>query len=116
MDNGYMKCEMKSVAIWSIGVLVLLGLLGPRSVLAGQAPGSSKAPVLSQTLTAGAEEFTIRYPKGWLEIDDAYKGAYLLRKLPRHGQTGPAPAQIMISFERRSDHADAIQRLREIDA
>jgi HYDIN/CFA65/VesB family protein len=83
---------------------------------------AQKPPVLTQTLSVKVEglSFTVHYPNGWSAAQEA--NVYKLLNVPaKEKDTLDAAAldkiaQIMIFTEHRRDHAEAVRRLKEIEA
>lgn len=87
-------------------------------------PDQQKA--LNKTLQIQSRGATVRYPEGWITPPRRFANADELIYAPRENPSGAAaagsaalkafPARIMITTERGQTHADALRRLKEIEA
>ena len=80
-----------------------------------EAPFAKAAEPLAQTLRIEPLGLALRYPEGWSATRE--KDRAWIVNAPLDQATGPALnalTQIFVSVEHRTDHADAVQRLRGI--
>jgi uncharacterized repeat protein (TIGR01451 family) len=112
--RGIVSCFLVSAT-----VLGLLAVYVPGSQSQG---GTRSATALTRTLKIEAEglSFTVRYPDRWSAAKEA--NMYKLLNVPT-GQLGRLDVQargkvtqMTIFTERRKDHAEAVRRLKEIEA
>jgi Abnormal spindle-like microcephaly-assoc'd, ASPM-SPD-2-Hydin len=109
--------RFRSMSVTAIHTIARLALISLLSVSTAQG-----LPPLTQSIYIDVEGvgITVRYPEGWSTTQDA--NVYKLLNIPVERQdtldaaTLDKIAQIMISTEHRTDHAEAVHRLKEIEA
>ena len=97
-------------------LLVGTGICLFRLALSG---GSSRPPVLTQTLSIEVEGMgiAVRYPNNWSVAPKQFVNSWKLINVPADQQTTAMPtSRVKISAETRVDHTEAIQQLQELGA
>src|SRR5688572_18379686 len=99
--------------IVSVALSVALALAAPFAEAQDSGrgdPARGPSASLTRTLEVSALSLSVRYPADWTVGPARYVNAQELWFVPAQGKA----ARIMITSERRLDHADAVNRLLEI--
>lgn len=103
---------MRPVALLPTGLLVIAALAG-----ASERPDTAPPPrTLGQTLPLRSQGATLHFPADWTVAPTRFANASILTTLPARRGGTEKPARIMVTWEERTSHDDAVERLAQIAA